>query len=148
VVLVNGVHRPDIRELALLTSALRRGYALLVKDNISSLDDLAHVVVAASEGGAVADSAIMNALLRLNSGTATSYHRLSTREVEVLDLRASGYRNKAIATSLRITDETVERHIQSIYAKIGDPPASIQPRAHAVAIYQESTKHNLLGAGR
>jgi DNA-binding NarL/FixJ family response regulator len=40
--------------------------------------------------------------------------------VNVLGLIAEGYRNKAIAKHLLITTKTVERHIQSIYAKLGD----------------------------
>ena len=45
--------------------------------------------------------------------------RFSSREIEVLKLMAAGFRNKAIASSLSIAEKTVERHIQSIYAKIG-----------------------------
>jgi DNA-binding NarL/FixJ family response regulator len=82
----------------------------------------------------------MDALLRADRGPAGIQDRLSDRELQVLDLMAEGFRNKAIASNLLITDKTVERHIQNIYAKIGEPPESIQPRAHAVAIYQEEKR--------
>jgi DNA-binding CsgD family transcriptional regulator len=43
---------------------------------------------------------------------------LTTREVEVLRLLASGSRNKEIAEQLSVSVHTVERHLANIYAKI------------------------------
>jgi DNA-binding CsgD family transcriptional regulator len=45
-------------------------------------------------------------------------HGLSRREVQVLRLVAAGKSNRAIATELVISDHTVARHIQNIYAKL------------------------------
>jgi len=124
---------------AKLLKRLARAPLLILDDwGLAGLDDLAHAVKAANEGRVVVDSAVMEALLHAGSRENTAYQRLSVREIEVLDLMAEGFRNKAIAASLNITDKTVERHIQSIYAKIGDPPDSIQPRAHAIAVYRQS----------
>jgi len=138
VVLMERQSPAGMKALAAFTAGVRQGYALLIKENIAGLDDLAHAVKAANEGRVVVDSAVMEALLHAGSRENTAYQRLSVREIEVLDLMAEGFRNKAIAASLNITDKTVERHIQSIYAKIGDPPDSIQPRAHAIAVYRQS----------
>jgi len=44
---------------------------------------------------------------------------LTAREVEVLELLAEGLPNKAIATRLRISDQTVKFHVASISAKLG-----------------------------
>ncbi|HUR33821.1 MAG TPA: response regulator transcription factor [Vicinamibacterales bacterium] len=44
---------------------------------------------------------------------------LSTREVEVLELIARGYRNKEIAGALGIGQETVQTHIKRLFVKLG-----------------------------
>ena len=58
-------------------------------------------------------------LARLTPQGAESAHGLSTRELEVLRLVASGKSNRAIATTLVISEHTVARHLQNIYAKLG-----------------------------
>ena len=44
---------------------------------------------------------------------------LSRRELEVLGLLAQGLSNKEIAGVMWLSDRTVERHITSLYRKIG-----------------------------
>ena len=46
-------------------------------------------------------------------------HGLSAREVEVLRLIARGRSNRQIATALVISERTVARHVQNIFAKLG-----------------------------
>ena len=46
---------------------------------------------------------------------------LTGREVEVLRLVATGLSNQEIATALVISEHTVRRHVQNIFAKIGVP---------------------------
>jgi DNA-binding CsgD family transcriptional regulator len=48
-----------------------------------------------------------------------SHGGLSLREVQVLGLVAEGEANKAIATTLFISEKTVERHLSNIFAKLG-----------------------------
>jgi DNA-binding CsgD family transcriptional regulator len=50
---------------------------------------------------------------------ASSPHGLSRREVEVLRLVAAGRTNREIASSLVISEHTVARHVQNIFAKLG-----------------------------
>ena len=45
-------------------------------------------------------------------------HGLSAREVEVLRLVATGMSNRDIATELVISERTVARHVQNIFAKL------------------------------
>jgi DNA-binding NarL/FixJ family response regulator len=44
---------------------------------------------------------------------------LTPREIQVLELLAEGLPNKAIATRLRISDQTVKFHVSSISGKLG-----------------------------
>jgi DNA-binding NarL/FixJ family response regulator len=54
---------------------------------------------------------------------------LSAREIEVLQLIASGNANKEIAGQLAITEETVKGHVKNILAKL-----SANDRTHAVTL--------------
>jgi DNA-binding NarL/FixJ family response regulator len=46
-------------------------------------------------------------------------HGLTAREVEVLRLIAHGRSNRQIASTLVISERTVARHVQNIFAKLG-----------------------------
>ncbi|PSH04746.1 MAG: DNA-binding response regulator [Acidobacteria bacterium] len=50
---------------------------------------------------------------------ATSLHRLSQREKQIAFLVARGMKNKDIALQLAISENTVKRHLQSIFNKTG-----------------------------
>ena len=52
-------------------------------------------------------------------GPSTAGHGLSRRELEVLRLVAAGKTNREIAASLVISEHTVARHVQNIFAKLG-----------------------------
>jgi ATP/maltotriose-dependent transcriptional regulator MalT len=66
--------------------------------------------------GALPDAARVERLLgRDREGTA---HGLSQRELEVLALVASGRSNREIAAALVISEHTVARHVQNIFAKL------------------------------
>jgi DNA-binding NarL/FixJ family response regulator len=54
---------------------------------------------------------------------------LTTREIEVLRLVASGHANKQISARLSINEETTKSHIKNILAKLG-----AKDRTHAVSL--------------
>jgi DNA-binding NarL/FixJ family response regulator len=58
-------------------------------------------------------------LARLAPLVQSRAHGLSRRELEVLRLLASGRSNRQIAESLVISEHTVARHVQNMYAKLG-----------------------------
>lgn len=60
---------------------------------------------------------------------ATLDEALSQREIEVLQLAASGHANKRIAYSLGLSEETVKSHMKSILLKL-----RVNDRTHAVAV--------------
>jgi DNA-binding NarL/FixJ family response regulator len=54
---------------------------------------------------------------------------LTTREIEVLQLVASGHANKEISVRLSVHEETIKTHIRNILAKLG-----ADDRTHAVSL--------------
>ena len=54
---------------------------------------------------------------------------LTTREIEVLQLVASGHANKEISARLSINEETTKTHIKNILAKLG-----AKDRTHAASL--------------
>jgi DNA-binding CsgD family transcriptional regulator len=57
-------------------------------------------------------------LARLDTSAAGGPHGLSPRELDVLRLVAKGKSNREIAAVLVISEHTVARHLQNIYAKL------------------------------
>ena len=55
-------------------------------------------------------------------------HGLTARELQILRVLATGKSNREIAAALVISDHTVRRHIQNIFAKLG-----VSSRAAATA---------------
>jgi ATP/maltotriose-dependent transcriptional regulator MalT len=66
--------------------------------------------------GAAPDAARVERLL--GGGKARDDHGLSPRELEVLRLVAAGRSNRDIASALVISEHTVARHVQNIFAKL------------------------------
>src|SRR5262249_7936347 len=58
-------------------------------------------------------------LARLEGLTGEAPHGLSARELEVLRHVAAGESNREIATALVVSEHTVARHVQNIFAKLG-----------------------------
>ena len=77
------------------------------------IDDLADSGVRVGARPAQADRA------DVSDGAHSALLPLTRREAEVLGLLAQGLSNKEIAGTMWLSDRTVERHITSLYRKIG-----------------------------
>ncbi|WP_258366328.1 response regulator transcription factor [Curtobacterium sp. MCPF17_031] len=104
------------REL-LATGEHHIGY--LLKDRISSIDELKADVVRVTRGGLVLDPQIVQ---RLFTRRTDPIERLTPRERDVLRLIAEGHTNQAIAHRLGLAIASVEKHIGSIFAKLDLEP--------------------------
>lgn len=71
---------------------------------------------------------------RWKEDVTSRWESLSDREREVLQLLTEGHENKAIAESLNITINTVEKHLANIYNKLG-----VTSRTEAVHWWMEKT---------
>ncbi|MHB0875030.1 MAG: response regulator [Anaerolineae bacterium] len=125
---------PEVRFLVLTTyytdeyigPALAAGaHGYLLKD--VTPEELAQAVRLLMRGGAPLEPRVAARMLELASDERRE-DELSAREMEVLQLLASGASNKAIAGQLALTENTVKSHISRIFDKLG-----VQNRAEAVS---------------
>jgi DNA-binding NarL/FixJ family response regulator len=77
-------------------------------------------VRAVREGRQWLSSRVMELLVKsVRSEDQRLVEELTEREMEVLGLMATGYRNERIADQLGITEQTVKNHTRSIFGKLG-----------------------------
>ncbi|GAA3041087.1 response regulator transcription factor [Pseudonocardia yunnanensis] len=104
----------------LLTAGGGVGY--LLKDRVAKLADLSDALERVVDGGTVLDPEVVSALFA-HRRRRDPLSTLSPREREVLGLMAEGRTNTAIGRTLVITQGAVEKHISSIFTKLGLPPS-------------------------
>jgi len=92
-----------------------RGY--LLKERLSHFDELGEAVRQVASGGTVLDPLVVEALLA-QPRSATILSRLTPREREVLSELATGFSNRTVAQRLVLSQRAVEKHINSIFAKL------------------------------
>ena len=99
------------------------GLGYLLKDRITDLDEFAAAIRRVGAGGSALDPAIVSQLLGRRRDDDLLQH-ITPREREVLALMAQGYSNQAIADRLVVTVRAVEKHVTSIFDKLGLPDTS------------------------
>jgi DNA-binding NarL/FixJ family response regulator len=103
-----------------LLSDRPHGVGYLLKDRVADLAEFLDALQRVADGGSALDPEVVGQLLaRSRSPLAL----LTAREREVLALMAEGRSNGAIASALVVGDGAVEKHINSIFGKLGLPPA-------------------------
>jgi len=113
----------------------RRGY--LLKERISDVDELAGAIRIVAAGGSVIDPKVVEALVtRQHRKSGSRLQWLTARELEVVAAMAEGQDNEAIAESLYISVRAVEKHINSIFAKLGiASELGVHKRVRAVLLF-------------
>lgn len=128
-----------IAELRKFSSGAGVGCAYLLKHTVDTVEQLTQVVQSVAEGRVILDQSVMEGLITTNEPKMTVLKDLSPRELEVLSWMSKGYRNGTIAEVLYLEPKTVERHINTIYSKLGEIPAGRDMRVHAVTLYLRGT---------
>lgn len=124
-----------LEDNASLFSAMRagaRGYVL----KGAQPNELLQTIRAVARGQVLFGPAIATRIANFLNSQAVQYKtsfpadafpELTSRELEVLGLIAQGYKNKAIAQKLVISDKTVRNHITNIFSKL-----QVADRAEAI----------------
>jgi DNA-binding NarL/FixJ family response regulator len=92
------------------------GVGYLLKDRVADLTEFLDALDRVAAGGSVLDPEVVAQLLTRSRHPLAS---LTPRERDVLALMAEGHTNAAIAAALVVGDGAVEKHINSIFAKLG-----------------------------
>jgi DNA-binding NarL/FixJ family response regulator len=96
----------------------RRGY--LLKERIHDRGQLVSAIDIVAQGGSVVDPKIVEVLVEGKARAERSpLAELTPRERDVLAEMAVGKSNKAIAEALVLTKRAVEKHVNSIFTKLG-----------------------------
>jgi DNA-binding NarL/FixJ family response regulator len=110
------------------------GVGYLLKDRVSDVREFVEAVRRVASGGMALDPEAVSQLVAGHEDGPLA--QLSTRERAVLALMAEGRTNHGIADELEITPSGVEKHVASIFGKLGLPPAeSAHRRVLAVVAY-------------
>ena len=114
-----------------------QGRAYLLKERLSDVDQLVQALHEVTTGGSVIDPKVVESLVETRSRTTHSpLEHLTPRELEVLSEIAQGKNNAAVATSLVLSERAVEKHINSLFSKLGlGEEPDIHRRVKAVLLY-------------
>ena len=99
------------------------GLGYLLKDRVVEVDDFLATVAEVGGGGTVFDPEVVAQILA-RSRRSDGIDALSPRELQVLQLMAEGRSNSAVGAELHITESSVEKHVSSVFSKLGVPAES------------------------
>lgn len=101
------------------------GVGYLLKDRVAEVEEFVDALQRVARGGSAIDPEVVAQLL---TRKADPLSMLTPREREVLALMAEGRSNAAIASSLVIGGGAVEKHVNSIFMKLGLTPTDTDHR--------------------
>jgi len=113
------------------------GRAYLLKERVGDVGELTAAVKQVAAGGSVIDPTVVEQLVAANQGPRkTPLTTLTPRELEVLGEMAQGKSNAAIAATLVLSERAIEKHTNSIFAKLGlTEERDLNRRVKAVLLY-------------
>jgi DNA-binding NarL/FixJ family response regulator len=117
------------------------GLGYLLKERVSQLDELVRALYDVSNGGSALDPRVVEGLLGRKSRESRSpLLGLTERELEVLQSIATGRTNSATAKALYMSERAVEKHVGSVFKKLGLVDESeTNRRVMAVLAFLEAT---------
>ncbi len=134
VVVLSQFAAPEYALALLEHGADRRAY--LLKDRVGDAEQLTGAIREVARGGSVIDPKIVETLVAARLRTESPLDELTPRERETLAEMAQGKNNAAIASSLFITERSVEKVVHSIFQKLGLTwQPDINRRVKAVLLY-------------
>jgi DNA-binding NarL/FixJ family response regulator len=101
-----------------LVAAGAGGVGYLLKEKVGDLRTFTEAVRRVADGGSALDPDVVERLIG-RSRRRGPLDRLTTRERQVLALIAQGRSNSGVAADLVVTVAAVERHVTSIFDKLG-----------------------------
>jgi len=96
------------------------GVGYLLKDRVADVAEFADALARISVGGTALDPEVVSQLLAARQPGVAA---LTPREREVLTLMAEGRSNAGISRALVLSTGAVEKHVASIFGKLGLPPS-------------------------
>ena len=102
-------------------------FGYLLKERVTDPADFAGSLRRVAAGGTALDPQVVSGLLA-DPKEADRLESLSPRERSVLELVAEGRSNKAIAERLVITQGAVQKHVSTIFNKLGLPAGESDDR--------------------
>jgi DNA-binding NarL/FixJ family response regulator len=97
------------------------GVGYLLKDRVANVAEFAAALERVAGGGTALDPEVVSQLFRASRKTG-GLNALTPRERQVLALMAEGRSNAGIAAELVVSGGAVEKHVASIFGKLGLPP--------------------------
>jgi DNA-binding NarL/FixJ family response regulator len=119
------------------------GLGYLLKERVSDLDEVVRALNEVSKGGSVLDPKVVEALVSAKEKMAHSpLATVTEREREVLEQMAQGKNNASIAKALFLTERAVEKHINSLFHKLGlTEELDVHRRVMAVLAFLREREH-------
>jgi DNA-binding NarL/FixJ family response regulator len=117
----------ETRYAARLLEGNAAGVGYLLKDRVADVAEFADALARVAAGGTALDPEVVSQLVRV-SRHAEGIATLTPREREVLALMAEGRSNAGIAAALVVSAGVVEKHVASIFGKLGLPVSEADNR--------------------
>ena len=102
------------------------GVGYLLKQRVADVREFLDALTRVADGGTALDAEVVAQLLA--RARRHPHDDLTPRERDVLGLMAEGLSNAGIAQRLVVTEGAVEKHVSSIFAKLGLEPAQTDHR--------------------
>jgi DNA-binding NarL/FixJ family response regulator len=95
------------------------GIGYLLKERIGDVEAFTDAVARVAAGGSALDPEVVGRMLGRRRSSGGPLEQLTARERDVLAQLAEGKSNRGIAEALVVTTAAVEKHVTSIFQKLG-----------------------------